>query len=299
METGSSSFLKRILKGFTRILKESSMFRIGFSIVTVMVLLAVFEPLINSYWLKGAESVEIGLFERYLPPSFEHPLGTDHFGRDIFALTLSGLRYSLWIGAFAGGMATIIGVVVAIIAGYKGRIIDALLNAVTNFLIVIPTLPILIVITAFVRMDLILMALTLAAFSWPGSARMLRAQIFSAKESPYIDLAKVSGLSDYEIMFIEILPNLVPYIIVGFSNAVVGAIMAETGLRMMGMGPAEIPSIGYILNISLTTGAIIQGLYQLILAPAFVLIVLFVAINLMNIGLEQEFNPRLKKITGR
>lgn len=299
METGSSSFLKRFLKGLSRILKESPMFRVGFSVVMVMVLLAVFEHSINSYRLKGAEAVEIGLFERFLPPSFEHPLGTEHFGRDVFALTLSGLRYSLGIGAFAGGTATMIGVIVAIIAGYKGGIIDALLNAVTNFFIVIPTFPILIAITAFVRVDLILMALILATFSWSGSARMLRAQILSAKESPYIDLAKVSGLSDYETMFMEILPNLIPYIVVGFSNAVVGAIMAETGLRMMGMGPAEIPTIGYILNISLTTGAIIQGLYQLILAPAFVLIVLFVAINLMNVGLEKEFNPRLKEITGR
>jgi len=298
LKIGGLLFFKRFSNGFISILKTSPMLRAGLGILLLIVLMAIFEPLINGYLLKGHKSTEFGLFERLLPPSYEHPLGTDHFGRDLFALQLTGLLYSLVIGLIAGGVATIIAVVIAVTAGYTGGKLDAILNSATNAILVIPSLPILIAITAYVRMDLILMSLTLAVFSWPGAARATRAQILSLKEMSYVELAKVSALNKVEIMFTEILPNLIPYIIVGFANAIVGAILAETGLRMIGLGPSEIPSIGFLLNRAMDSGALAQGYYQMVLAPAFLLILTFISLNLINVGLEEVFNPRLKKITG-
>jgi len=274
------------------------MLRVGLCILLLIVFTTVLEPLINGYLLNGHKSTEFGLFERLLPPSYEHPLGTDHFGRDVFALQLTGLKYSLLIGVIAGGIATIIAIVVAITAGYMGGKLDALLNSVTNAILVIPTLPILMTIAAYVRMDLISMCLTLAAFSWPWAARTIRAQILSLKERGYVELAKVSGLNNFEIMFTEILPNLTPFIVVGFAYAMIGAIVAETGLRMIGLGPAEIPTIGFLLNFALSFGGISGGHYQMVLAPALLLILIFVSVNLINMGLEEVFNPKLKKITG-
>jgi peptide/nickel transport system permease protein len=260
--------------------------------------LAIFEPYINNHLLKGHSPTEFGLFPKLLPPSFEHPLGTDHFGRDILSLQLIGLKYSLIIGLLAGGIATLIAVVIATASGYLGGKVDRVLNAMTNSVLVIPTLPILLAIAAYVRMDLFMMSFTLAAFSWPWPTRVIRAQILSLKERPYVDLAKVSGLNSFEIMFFEILPNLMPFIGVGFANAIIGAMIAETGLRLIGLGPGDIPSLGLLLFWSMGFGAIAQGYYQMVLAPAALLILIFISLNLINVGLEEMFNPRLKKVTG-
>lgn len=292
------SILKRFLSGVSSLLKTSRMLKIGLGILLVLLFLVVFEPLINDYRLSGRRSTEFGYYKRLLPYSYEHPLGTDHFGRDVFALQLTGLKYSVMVGMFAGGMATLIAVVVATMAGYIGGKLDAVLNSATNAVLVIPSLPILIAVSAYVRMDLQLLAFTLAVFSWPWAARTVRSQILTLKERGYVELAKVTGLNQFEIMFTEILPNLIPFIGVGFSYATIGAIWAETALRIIGLGPGEIPSLGLLLNWAMGFGALAQGYYQLVLAPAAFLILLFISLNLINTGVEEIFNPRLKKITG-
>ncbi|MBS7607404.1 ABC transporter permease [Candidatus Bathyarchaeota archaeon] len=296
--TQQKFFVQRITRLLSSLSKSTLTFKIGFFILLSLVTLAVLEPYINNYLLRGHSSTEIGLFPKLLPPSLEHPLGTDHFGRDIFSLQLTGLRYSLIIGLLAGGIATLIAVVIATTSGYLGGKVDSALNAMTNSVLVIPTLPILLAIAAYIRMDLLMMSFTLSIFSWPWPTRVIRAQILSLKERPYIDLAKVSGLNSVEIMFFEILPNLMPFIGVGFANAVIGAMIAETGLRLIGLGPGDIPSLGLLLFWSMGFGAIAQGYYQLVLAPAILLILIFISLNLVNIGLEDMFNPRLKRITG-
>ena len=289
---------KRGLAGFSTILRGSFKLKVGLTIFSLVAGVGILEPVINNYRLNGHSSISLGTYERLLPISIQHPLGTDYFGRDMLALVFTGLRYSLMIGFLAGGVATLIAVTIATIAGYKGGKLDAVLNSVTNATLVIPALPILMAITFYVRINLTLLAITLAIFSWPWATRTIRAQILSMKERPYVDLAKVSGLRDFEIMFKEILPNLLPFIGVGFSYSVIGTILAETALRMIGLGPGEIPSLGLLLNWSMTFGAIAQGYLHFVLAPMFLLMLIFVSLNLINIGLEEAFNPRLKKITG-
>lgn len=294
----SKMILKRFASGFLALLRNSNIFRVGFGLLATILLLAIFEPLINDFRLGGHKSTEFGAFNKLLPYSLEHPLGTDHFGRDTLALQLTGLKFSLMIGLTAGAIATLISVTVALIAGYLGGKVDAFLNSVTNAVLVTPTLPILIAMAAYMRMDLQLISLTLAVFNWPWATRTIRAQILSLKERGYVELAEMTSLSKLEIMFTEILPNLLPFIGVGFSYATIGAILAETSLRVIGLGPAELPSLGLLLNWAITFGALAQGYYQLVLAPTVLLILIFISFNMVNVGLEEIFNPRLKKITG-
>jgi len=202
------------------------------------------------------------------------------------------------VGVIAGGIATLIGTVIAITSGYLGGKIDAVLNSITNSILILPTLPLLMAIVAYVRMDMLLISLTLTAFTWPWSARTIRAQVLSLKERPYIMLAKVTNFSNLEIIFKEIMVGLIPYIVVSFSFSMINAIMSETALRMIGLGPAEVPTLGFLLGWAMTYGALAQGYYTLVLAPATLLILIFVALNLINAGLDEVFNPRLKKITG-
>lgn len=290
--------LKEGLKSTASFFVRSTAFRVGTIMLSLVLLLALLEPVINGYILKGKGPLKTGVFDKYLPPSLQHPLGTDHYGRDVLALLLVSLKYSLLIGVFTGLIATLIGTVIASLAGYFGGKIDFILNSVTNGMLVIPSFPILIAIAAYARLDLITMSLVLAIFSWAWSARLVRAQILSIRERPYIELAKVSGFNSLEIIFLEILPNMAPFIVAGFINSIMGAMFAETGLRVLGLGPGEIPSLGLMISWSLTFGAIAIGRYNLLVAPAGTLVLVFISLNLINIGLEEIFNPRLKKITG-
>lgn len=287
------------MKKLLLIFKYSPKLTVGVIILLFLILLAVLEPTINYYRLGGRSSTEIGLFDTFLPPSREHPFGTEAYGRDVFSLLLTGLKYSLLIGFTAGALATFIAVVLASIAGYKGGRIEAFITTIANAILIIPSWPILAIIVLFVRkVDLLLLSAILAFFSWAGSSRQIKAQIASLRERPYIDLARVTGFSDLEIMFKEILPNFLPYIFVGFSYSVTGTIMAETALRLVGLGPGDIPSLGQFINWAIYSGTLAQGHYLIVISPIMFLILTFVSLNLINVGLDEVFNPRLRQVTG-
>lgn len=292
------NLLKRMLSSLMTTLKRSLALKVGVALLLSLVLLALSEPLVSHYQLGGHASTELGAFEKFLPPSLEHLLGTDELGRDVFALFLTGLRFSLLVGFIVGSLTTLLAISIAIISGYKGGKLDNILTSITNTMLVIPSFPIIMVLAVFTRLDLIGMCLILVIFGWPWSTRVLRAQILSLKERPYIDLAKVSGLNDFEIMFTEILPNLVPFIIVGFAGSTLGGIYSETGLRIIGLGPSGIPSLGYLLNQALSYGWVIQKRYLQLASLIGLLGLIFLSFNLINMGIEEVFNPRLKKITG-
>jgi peptide/nickel transport system permease protein len=274
-------------------------FRLGLGILTLLVAIALVEPVVTDLRLGGRSATSIGTFARLQGSSLQTPLGTDIFGRDLLALQMIGLRYSLLVGFVAGALATLVGVTVALVGGYVGGRVDGLLNMVTNAVIVTPSLPILMAVAVFARLDMLLLAFVLAFFSWPWPARIIRAQVLSLRERPYVDFARVSGFGRFEIMYKELLPNLVPFVVVGFAYAVIGNILAETGLRLIGLGPGDLVTLGLMLNWAVNLGALAQGWYLMVLGPVGALILIFVALSLINVGIEERFNPRLKGVTGR
>lgn len=287
------------LTRFLGLAKASPKLIIGIVIFSILVLSSVFEPAINNARLDGQRSTEIGNYDMLLDVSARHPLGTDHYGRDMFALLLTGLKNSLLIGLVAGALATAIAVVLATAAGYIGGRVEAVITTVTNAILIIPSWPIIAIIVVFVdRVNIMFLALLLAFFSWPWPTRQMAPQISSMKERPYVDLAKISGFGTWSIMFKEVLPNFLPFIVLGFTYAVSGNIIAETGLRLVGLGPGEITSLGQLINWALYTGTMAQGFYIIALSPIVLLVLIFVSLNFINLGLEEVYNPRLKKITG-
>jgi len=282
----------------TAIWRASPRLKLGLTLLLLLLALSFLEPIITHLRLEGRGPTELGTFPRLASASLQNPLGTDVFGRDLLALLMIGLRFSLMVGLIAGGLATAVAVFVALLGGYSGGRIDYLLNTVTNAILVTPSLPILMAVAAFVPIDLVLLALVLAFFSWPLGARIIRAQVLSLRERPYVEFARVSGFGRFGIMFGEILPNLVPFIIVGFSYAVIGNILAETGLRLIGLGPGDVISLGLLLNWAMTFGALAQGRYLMVLGPTVCLLLIFIALSLINVGIEERFNPRLKGVTG-
>ena len=271
----------------------------GVILFVVICLLSIFQPLLVRLIIGSVNPMAQGKFPIFDPPSAAHPLGTDRFGRDVVCLLLIGLRFSLSIGILAGVIGTLLGTVVVLVAGFYGGIVDNVLRSSTDMILVIPTLPLLITLSAYIkRLDVVTMAVLLAAFSWPFSARTIRAQVLSLRERAYIDLAQTSGLSKLEIVFQEIMPNLLPFLGVGLAASTVGAILAEFGLEVLGLGPGNVSTLGLMINWAISWGVLTLGKGIIVAAPAFVLILLFLSLNFINIGLEQAFNPRLKGTTG-
>jgi peptide/nickel transport system permease protein len=300
MDRASSMlFFKRFKRFFAQYLKHNLKLQIGLTLLIALILMILITPIVRRILFSNEDPLTIGKFDRYLPPSFEHPLGTDLFGRDVFILVLEGLKNSLLLGVETGIIATLIGAFVGVLSGYKGGICDAILRTLADNMLVLPVWPILVILALYARInDMHSFSLILAVFSWAWIARTIRAQVLYLKEMPYVDLAKVSGLGTLEIITKEITPNLLPYIGVGLSNAVISAILMESGVRLIGLGPPTVMTLGLLIQYSMNWGVLSLGMYSIILPPISLVIILFASLNLINTGLEEQFNPKIKKITG-
>jgi peptide/nickel transport system permease protein len=165
----------------------------------------------------------------------------------------------------------------------------------TDAWVTIPGMAVLVVIASFVtEMDVVFMALVIALFAWPGPTRVIRAQVLSMRERGYVQMAQLSGASTFSIIFGELMPNLMPYLAATFTGAVSGAILAATGLEILGLGPTRIPTLGMTINNALRSAAILRGMWWWWGFPIAILILIFLSLFLMTIGLDEISNPRLR-----
>lgn len=278
-----------------RIWRSSGKFRLGATIMLLLIGTALLNPLLVRLVIGDTNPLQSGSYDIFLDPNRQNPLGTDRFGRDVLALVLIGLPNSLLVAAIAGGISTVIGVIVGFVAGYKGGKTDAFLRTVTDMFLVVPTLPLIIVLAAYSRRVTILqLALILALFSWPYAARVIRSQVLSLRERPYIELSRMTNMNDREIIFQDILPNMLPFIGIGFAGAALGSAFALVGLEIIGLGPSDTMDLGLLINFSQGWGVLSLGKWAILAAPVTLLILLFLGIALMNQGLEEVYNPRLQ-----
>ncbi len=288
-----------MFRSFFRIWLVSGKFRAGSTILLVLVLLAMLHSVIATALFGSVDALEVGADGAWLMPSTQHLLGTDRYGRDLFIMVLSGLQISLEIAVIAGLLSTAVGVVVAFVAGYKGGMVDGVLKTTTDMFLVVPSFPLLLTLSAYVRnVSLLDVGILLSLFSWPFAARTIRSQVLSLRSRPYVELARVNNLNDFEIIFQELLPNLLPYIGVGLATASLGAIFALVGLEVIGLGPGNIIDLGLMINWAISWGALSLGAWPIFVAPVFFLSLLFISVNLINIGLEEIYNPRLRGTAG-
>jgi peptide/nickel transport system permease protein len=276
----------------------SGKFKLGVIILGIMVFIAIIAPLIYRPIIHDASPALPGQFPTWQPPSPQHPMGTDGHGRDLLTDYLAGLGTSLQIGFTSGLVATFLGILVGFITGYKGGWIDAGLTLITNTWLVIPAYPVLVTIAMVMPgMSVLTMSIILALFSWPYAARTIHAQIVGMKQRGYVELARVSGQGDMAIIFTELLPNLIPYLFMGFAFSTVGAMVSEVGLEVIGLGPGNIITMGLMINFANNWAAYSRGRYELLLIPVGVLVLIFMAITLINRGMEERVNPRLQRRT--
>ncbi len=230
-----------------------------------------------------------------LKPSTDHPFGTEGFGRDIFTLMVLGIPNTFKIGLLAGGVGVAIGVVIGLLAGYYKGFADTFFSSLADVMLVIPSLAILITISAYVRsMTVELMALIVGMLAWPLPARVIRSQTLSLRERLFVQVAKLSGQNDGEIIFLQILPNLMAFLAAAFVGTVSSGILAAVGLEVLGLGPQLIPTIGRTLYQAFSKSAIGRGMWWWWGPPVVILAIIFTGLFLMSISLDKYANPRIK-----
>ncbi len=231
------------------------------------------------------------------PPSWDTPFGTDSQGRDLLAVLVLGSWLTLKVGLLAGLMGIVLGTAVGLVAAYYGGWTDLVLRWIVDVGLTIPPLLILIVVASSVKghLDSTSMAVVIGLLSWFGPARQIRAQALVMRRSGYVLTAQLSGRNGAEIIFLELLPNLLPFLMASLVLATSAAILSEVGLEALGLGPMDEPTLGMTVYWMLYYTAFMRGLWWWILAPIALLVILFVSLYLISLGLDAFANPRLRK----
>jgi peptide/nickel transport system permease protein len=223
--------------------------------------------------------------------------GTTLQGQDVFAQFVNGLRLAFIVGALGGGIAAVIGMVVGFTAGYRAGLVDEALNKLTNVVLVIPTFALLLVIAAYLQVRGIMMeAVFIGVTSWPWAARALRAQTFSLVSREFVDMARLSGRSSLKIMFQEIAPNMSSYLFMMFILLFGGSILIAATLDFIGLGPSNTISLGMMMQLSVQNAALQLHLWWWFLPPGLAIMAIVGSLYVMNVGLDEVFNPKLRSL---
>jgi peptide/nickel transport system permease protein len=285
--------LRSVLRPILAFFHDNRLFTAG-----VLLLLALY--LFGMIGLQFAvpKGADMGAVPLNLAPSAQHPLGTDGLGRDMFAVMVIGIPNTFKIGFLAGAVGVLIGALIGLFSGYYRGLADTIFSSFADVMLVIPTLAILITVSAYVRVVTVeLMAVIVGLLAWPLSARVIRSQTLSLRERLFVQVAKLSGENDFEIITRQILPNLTAYLAASFVGAVSGGILASVGLEVLGLGPQNVPTIGRTLFYAFKYTALFRGMWWWWGPPVVTLAIIFTGLFWMSLSLDKYANPRLKGST--
>lgn len=239
------------------------------------------------YFIPHTNPFPNNVMQKNLPPSSEHFFGTTSQGQDIFWLLIEAIHNSLSIGFIVAFLGTVVGVFVGLVAGFVGGGVDRVLMVITDTFVVIPSLPVLILMTSLMRgsgSTVILMALVLALFAWAWPSRQIRSMALTMKERDFIHTAWFSGEGTVQVVVTEILPYALTWSLSNFMNATLSAIASESSLAVLGLSPANLVSLGNMIQWARQYNAIMAGRWNWILPPIIATILLFVGLFMLITG---------------
>jgi peptide/nickel transport system permease protein len=274
---------------------RSRKFIVAVVILVILALIAILGPVIDS-----ADPLDQSGFA-FQPPSTDagYWFGTTYFGEDVFSQFANGLRASFFVGFLGGGLAAVIGMSIGFIAGYRGGWVDEILNMVTNVFLVMPTLAVLLVLASFLPTSfrgVPFEAIFIGATSWPWAARAIRSQTFSLRSRDFIDLAKLSGRKSWKVIAFEIAPNMSSYLFLTFILLFGGAILIGASLDFIGLGPHDGMTLGLMMYNAVAWGALTLGWWWWFIPPGIGIMATVGALYVMNVGLDEIFNPKLREM---
>ena len=241
----------------------------------------------------------VGSAPANLTPTVDHLLGTDAAGRDLLAVMVAGTPLTLWVGFVAGVVGLGIGTILGFVAGYFGGWIDTVIRGAADVLMTIPGLLFLVVLATSLHTTVTvnMMALVVASLAWIIPTRTIRSQVLSMREAGYVQVARLSGLGDLEIIARELLPNLLPYLAASFVSAVGAAVLASIGLEALGLGPQNEPTLGMTIYWALYYTSLLRSVWWWWAPPMVIIVLIFVGLFLVSMGLDRIANPRMWKAT--
>lgn len=265
---------------------------VGLVVLSLFVLAALGAPL-----LADAEGLEVtkatgGVLQ---PPSWSYPLGTDDNGRSVLTLLIWGARISLFVGLMATLISMVIGTLVGLTSGFFTGLPGAVLFRLTEWMLVIPFLPLAIVLATVLGRSLLNVVIVIGVTSWAGTALLIRSQTLTIKERPYLERARVLGASRRHLMTRHVLPNVMPMVFANTTLTVALAILAETTLSFLGLGDPTRVSWGSMLDDAYGVGAMTTGSWWFFVPPGVCVVLVVLAFTLIGQALEDVLNPRLSR----
>ena len=294
-----SLFQERFLLNLARLRKTmAEIFRkklalTGLIIIVIFVLMALLAPL-----LVGPYQSSLQFTKPDQPPSSQHPLGTDESGKDILNLLVYGSQVSVLVGFAASFVAMVAGTALGLIGGYYGKVTDQLISRATDFFLVIPWLPFVLVLVAVLGPSLQTIIFAIALVSWPTTARVIRSQVLSLKERQFIERARAVGAGNAYILTKHILPNVMPLVWAESVLTVSSAVFTEAFLSFFGLGwsgNGAIESWGQMVNNAYNQLAILRGQWWYFLPPGAFITLLVLGFAMLGYGIEEIMNPALKR----
>lgn len=271
-------------------LKINKMAMLGLAILVALILLAVFADIIADY---DEVAIKVDTSIRLEGPSKDHILGTDEFGRDIFARIAHGARISLKVGIIAVGIAIIIGGALGAIAGFYGGVLDNVIMRIMDIFLAIPSILLAIAIVSSLGSNMVNLMLAVGISSIPSYARIVRASVISVKDEEFIEAARAIGASDTRIIMKHIIPNSLAPVIVQATLGVAGAILSTAGLSFLGLGVKKpTPEWGSMLSGG---RSFLRQAPHIVAFPGLAIMITILSLNLLGDGLRDALDPRLRQ----
>lgn len=277
---------------FLRSLRRNPQLTVGAGLLLAMLL----------FWIIGYVMVDVTKARPLsampdMPPSQEYLLGTDSAGREMMAVVIAGAPLTLRIGLLAGTVGLLIGTLLGFVAGYFGGLADTIIRGAADVALTIPALAVLVVIASVIKdvLSVQVMGLIIASLAWMWPTRTIRSQVLTMRERAYVEVARLSGLNGTEIIFKELMPNLLPYLAASFVAAVAASVLAAIGLEALGLGPQSEPTLGMTIFWSIYHGAMLRGMWWWWGPPMVIIVLLFIGLFLVASGLDRIANPRVRR----
>ena len=261
---------------------------VGAGVLVLVILGAVLAPVLAPYDLHKQVGPVFG------HPSWSHPLGLDDGGIDMVTLLMWGARISLVVGFAATFVSMVIGGTIGVAAGYFGGKVDTILMRITDYFLVIPDVPLMIVVAAIWGPSLFHIVIVIGILLWTSTARVIRAQVKSVRERVYVKRARSLGASHTRVVFRHVLPQVAPLLIANTVLTIAVAIFDETALSFLGLGDPSRISLGKVIENAFQRAAISTGAWWAIVPPGALVAVIILACSLLGGSLEDALNPRLR-----
>ncbi|MCB0865533.1 MAG: ABC transporter permease [Solirubrobacterales bacterium] len=263
--------------------------RFGITVLGLAIFVAIFGPLLAPYDAY-ASSTDV-----LQPPSWSHPLGTTESGSDVLSQLLVGARVSIVVGFAAALISAVLGSLVGLAGGYYGGWTDRGLDALENWFLVIPTLPLMIVLARVLEPSLTVLIAVIGLTSWAGTGRIVRAQVLTLRERAFVERARALGAKDGYIIRTHILPNTLPLIFANTVLIVAVAILSEAALAFLGLGDPTRISWGTMLENAFSSSAPSAGAWWYVIPPGLCITMVVLAVSVLGYLFEEYVNPRLNE----